>query len=196
MKKKQIIAACASALACLVAAGSAHAVGPTGLAGRTSPLPSHIAVKTPTLAPYAFVRFCIENAEDCAASSGPATADVDAAALRELRQVNRAINGQILPQYDVDGDDVWQADVAAGDCEDFALTKRRRLLQMGWPANALRMAIAYTPNNNGHAVLVVSTSRGDLVLDNRTNEVRSWHDTDLRWVMIQSAVNPLSWNQI
>ncbi|MDE1159045.1 MAG: transglutaminase-like cysteine peptidase [Neorhizobium sp.] len=196
MNKKQIIAAFTSALACLAAAGTAHAVGPAGLAGEARHLPSHIVVKAPTLAPYAFVRFCIQNASDCAASDGPATASVDAAAMRQLQSLNREINRDILPEYDMDGDDVWQADVTAGDCEDFALTKRRRLLEMGWPANALRMAIAYTPNNNGHAVLVVSTSRGDLVLDNRTNAVRNWHDTDLRWVMIQSAVNPLSWNQI
>ncbi len=196
MKKKKIIAAFATALAGLTFAGAAHAVGPSGLAGRAHPFSEHIVVKAPTLAPYAFVRFCIDNASDCAASDGPATATVDTVALKQLRQVNREINGEIRPQYDTDGDDVWQADVSAGDCEDFALTKRRRLLELGWPANALRMAIAYTPNNNGHAVLVVSTSRGDLVLDNRTNAVRNWHDTDLRWVMIQSAANPLSWNQI
>ncbi len=42
-------------------------------------------------------------------------------------------------------------------------------------------------------MLVVRTSEGDLVLDNRTGAVRSWARTGLQWVKIQSAENPKAW---
>jgi len=40
---------------------------------------------------------------------------------------------------------------------------------------------------------VVKTSKGDLVLDNRTSAIRPWKNTDLRWVKIQSPDNPRLW---
>ncbi len=158
--------------------------------------PLNIVAQKATLAPFAFVKYCINNSADCADAHGASSISLTSSLMRQLRQVNAQVNRSIAPQLDNDGDDEWQVDVSSGDCEDYALTKRRRLIELGWSPNALRMAIAYTPNNNGHAVLVVSTSKGDLVLDNRTNSVRNWRDTDLRWVMIQSSVNPLFWNNI
>jgi predicted transglutaminase-like cysteine proteinase len=179
-----------------LASSGAHAIGPSALTASSKLRPLTIAVRDATLAPYAFVKFCVANASDCADAHGAAMLPLSSTLMRQLRQVNAKVNGSIVPQLDTDGDDEWQADVTAGDCEDYALTKRRRLIALGWSANALRMAIAYTPDGSGHAVLVVSTSRGDLVLDNRNNSIRNWRDTDLRWVMIQSPVNPLFWNQI
>ena len=45
-------------------------------------------------------------------------------------------------------------------------------------------------------MLVVKTSRGDLVLDKRTTAIRNWKNTDLRWVKIQSGDNPRIWYNI
>ncbi|MNL88581.1 hypothetical protein D3C87_2183760 [compost metagenome] len=67
---------------------------------------------------------------------------------------------------------------------------------MGWSAKALRIAVTKTPAGKGHAVLVVKTDRGDLVLDNRMNEIKSWTDTDLRWLMIQSGDDPRIWYEL
>ncbi|RWX75762.1 hypothetical protein EPK99_18940 [Neorhizobium lilium] len=195
MIKNYVFGVFAAASLCL-STSSAFAIGPAGMAAPSKLRPLNIVAQKPTLAPFAFVKFCVANASDCADAHGDASVSLTSGLMRQLRQVNAQVNRSIEPQYDNDGDDEWQADVAAGDCEDFALTKRRRLIELGWSPNALRMAIAYTPNNNGHAVLVVSTSKGDLVLDNRSNSIRNWRDTDLRWVMIQSSVNPLYWNQI
>lgn len=194
MITKHFVAAIAGML--LFSAPAAHAIGPAGMAAPSKLNPLNIIAQKPTLAPFAFVRFCVANAADCAESQGPSVMDVTSKQLRQLRQVNIRVNRSIEPRYDSDGGDNWEADVAAGDCEDYVLTKRRRLIQLGWSPNALRVAIAYTPNNNGHAVLVVSTNKGDLVLDNRNSAVLNWRDTDLRWVMIQSPKNPLYWNEI
>lgn len=195
MGTKHLLAAVAGALFAL-SSSTAFAIGPAGMALPSKLRPQNIASQKPTLAPFAFVKFCVANAADCAETHGAEMVDVSSRELRQLRQVNFQVNRSIEPQYDAPGEDDWEADVAAGDCEDYVLTKRRRLIELGWSPNALRVAIAYTPNNNGHAVLVVSTSKGDLVLDNRNNAVLNWRDTDLRWVMIQSPKNPLFWNEI
>lgn len=195
MITKHSIAAVAGLIFSL-SAPAAHAIGPAGMAAPSKLSPLNIVTQKPTLAPFAYVKYCVANADDCAEGHGPAMITASAKQLRQLRQVNFQINRSIEPRYDDAGTDEWQADVTAGDCEDYVLTKRRRLIELGWSPNALRIAIAYTPNNNGHAVLVVSTTKGDLVLDNRNNAVLNWHDTDLRWVMIQSPKNPLYWDEI
>ncbi|MNL79260.1 hypothetical protein D3C87_2058250 [compost metagenome] len=86
--------------------------------------------------------------------------------------------------------------MTAGDCEDFALTKRDKLIALGWPARALRVAVAKTSWGEGHAVLVVKTDRGDLVLDNRTNVIKDWRSAGLHWTMIQSAESPKVWHAL
>lgn len=194
MMMKRFLAATFVLATCL-SASSSYAIGPAGIAvpNRT---PQSISVKTPTLAPFAYVKYCVENAGDCAKSDAAGTVTVTPKDMRQLRQVNIEVNRSIVAQYDAPGADRWEADVAAGDCEDFVLTKRRHLMALGWSPNALRVAVVYTLRGEGHAVLVVSTSKGDLVLDNRNNSVLNWRDTDLRWVMIQSSTNPLFWNKI
>ncbi len=69
-----------------------------------------------------------------------------------------------------------------GDCEDFALEKRRRLIAAGVPAEALSMAVAVTARGETHAVLVVSFESGDWVLDNLTPWATPWSALNYRWV--------------
>jgi predicted transglutaminase-like cysteine proteinase len=142
------------------------------------------------------VKFCVRNPDECKAGNGAPEVVLSAFARRELQSVNSAVNRSITPRNDVadqTGDDNWQVNVKSGDCEDFALTKRDHLIAMGWSPNALRIAVTSTPSGEGHAVLVVKTDGGDLVLDNRTNAIKNWRDTDLRWIMIQSGENPRIW---
>jgi predicted transglutaminase-like cysteine proteinase len=191
--RKYLLAA-VTGISISVIATSAFAIGPAGMA-RPAPAPVTIAVQKATLAPLAYVKFCVSHKADCAKAEGETRIQLTPKMRRELRQVNFGINRTIQPVNDVPGKDSWDADVASGDCEDYVLTKRKRLIELGWSANALRIAVTYTPDNTGHAVLVVSTSQGDLVLDNRHNAVLDWRDTDLRWVKIQSPDNPLKWNE-
>lgn len=53
-----------------------------------------------------------------------------------------------------------------GDCEDYALELRHRLLKVGWPSDALRLALCSTPSGERHAALVILTDRGAFVADN------------------------------
>jgi len=86
--------------------------------------------------------------------------------------------------------------VKQGDCEDFALTKRKKLIEMGWSSRSLRIAVALTGRGEGHAVLIAKTSEGDLVLDNRTSAIKDWRRTDLQLVMLQSKDNPQQWYNV
>lgn len=74
-----------------------------------------------------------------------------------------------------------------GDCEDYALEKRRRLIAKGVPAEALSMAVAVTARGETHAVLVVSFESGDWVLDNLTPWATPWNELNYQWVERQVA---------
>ena len=90
----------------------------------------------------------------------------------DLQQVNKQVNQDIRPENETIGSrDNWQVNLAKGDCEDFALTKKARLIKLGWPSNALLITIVDTERGERHAVLSVSTNQGDYLLDNLMNKV-------------------------
>lgn len=179
---------------------SANAFGPAGFAGaigKSNPVGksnsrAFINTKGTTLAPFAFVKYCVNNPRDCSKGS-EREISITSARMRQLSRVNASVNRSMKAVNDRNGQDVWQAGAKSGDCEDFALTKRRKLVQLGWPSSLMRMAVVRTRSGEGHAVLVVKTQKGDLVLDNRFNSIRNWRKTDLRWVKIQSGDNPRIW---
>ncbi|WP_168990570.1 transglutaminase-like cysteine peptidase [Aureimonas flava] len=147
-----------------------------------------------TRAPFAFIRYCVASPQACRVGK-PETVEWSPSVRALVTEVNRSVNRSIRPVSD-GLSDVWQANVAAGDCEEFALTKRERLLKMGLPASALRMAVATTASGEGHAVLVVSTPSGDFVLDNRLDRILLWHQTDLTFLKIASSQDPRLWRRL
>src|SRR6516225_4937317 len=80
-----------------------------------------------------------------------------------------------------------------GDCEDYALEKRKLLMKAGWPREALLMTVVRDHNGTGHAVLTVKSDRGEYVLDNQTNDISLWSDTSYRFVKRQSQSDPNVW---
>ena len=68
-------------------------------------------------------------------------------------------------------EEVWAYPTTEGDCEDFVLLKRRKLINRGWPVGSLLVTVVRQKNGDGHAVLTVLTDRGDLVLDNLNPQV-------------------------
>ena len=99
--------------------------------------------------------------------------------------------------------DFWNIADGNGDCEDYAVTKRRLLLKEGIPGRFLWLATCYTegpkrqiteqgrtfwlPGLRGrggyHAVLLVDTDKGTLVLDNRFNYVEPWDGSGVGLVL-------------
>ena len=80
-----------------------------------------------------------------------------------------------------------------GDCEDYALLKRQRLMQLGWPASALLMTVVFDERNEGHAVLTARTAEGDFILDNKTSTIKLWNQTPYAYVMRSSYLDPRVW---
>ncbi len=190
-----------AALSVLVAgAGPASATGVGGMAHnlKNTPIVRYIAAHSPVLAPFAHVVFCMKQPGECTRHSGPSIAELDSRHLRLLQAVNRSVNREIRPANDsasagIGAGDEWSLSPRVGDCEDYAITKRHRLIALGWPAQSLRLAVARTGWGEGHAVLVVKTDKGDYVLDNRISDVKPFQDTDLHFLKIQSGFDPMLW---
>lgn len=153
-----------------------------------------------TLAPMGHVVFCMEHPIQCTADrdTAPPLA-LSAERMEALRGVNSRINRSIRTKADAylkGMRDIWSLAPTAGDCEDYAITKRAELIRQGFPSGVLRLAVARTAWGEGHAVLIVRTEQGDLVLDNRHNRIIGWKQADLNWVSIQSGTNPRHWHAI
>lgn len=116
---------------------------------------------------------------------------LSSADLGDLARVNTQVNNAIASEYD--RADVWSPDAVAGDCEDFALAKRQRLIDLGWAPSQLLIAVVDDPSQGAHAVLIARTDQGDLVLDNLTDEIMPWTDTRLTFVSRQSEKLPAMW---
>jgi predicted transglutaminase-like cysteine proteinase len=95
--------------------------------------------------------------------------------MSELQQINSHVNSSVVEISDLEQygrEDVWTLPTSGkGDCEDFALLKRKLLVQRGWPASALSIAVGTTSRGEAHAVLLVATANGDYVLDNLTSAI-------------------------
>ena len=126
--------------------------------------------------------------------------DLDGPSMAMLKAVNNRVNRGLIADTDArvyQANDYWEAPAltrgARGDCEDFALVKRRLLIAQGIPAAALSLAIVRTRYNEDHAVLVVATRQGDFVLDNLAFKVKPWQKTGYDWVSRQAPGDDLGW---
>ena len=178
------------------------------LGGCATPSPSLLPASVPlpdtherAITPLAYIDFCMRRPDQCAADPGPRTVlALDAAMWQRLKTVNHTVNTAIAPEEDqthYGRNEFWTIPTDGhGDCEDYALTKRKELLDAGLPASALRLAVVYSIKTALHAVLTVSTDKGDLVLDNVTDAIVAWNATDFTWIMVQDKANPLWWDSL
>lgn len=149
-----------------------------------------------TLAPLQFVKFCLNYRAECDAEAGAQVAlPPTDRAMEMLREVNTSVNEAISPlRKSTDPITArWTVSPAAGDCNDYAVTKRHQLIARGFPQSALRLAVVLTSSGQGHLVLVARLADGDVVLDNLSRSVRPWNAADYTWISMQSSANPRFW---
>ncbi|HZL59306.1 MAG TPA: transglutaminase-like cysteine peptidase [Stellaceae bacterium] len=178
----------AALAACAGTPGKTLAVGTSGEApGQT------LAAGAPVAPPAGFIGYCMKYLGECAAPvQAPATVELSEAKRGELEQVQESVNRAVQPQ--AEPEQAWDYPTSgAGDCNSYALEKRRELMALGWPRSALLLTAALTERGEGHLVLLARTSEGDLVLDNRLPRVAPWRDLPYRWLARQSDVAPLQW---
>lgn len=113
--------------------------------------------------------------------------------------VNNSVNTAVMPRTDQEIwgiEEYWSYPDVFGDCEDYVLEKRRLLMKAGVPAGNLLITVVRQPNGDGHAVLTVTTSMGDYILDNLEPRVLAWTDTEYTYLKRQSAASSGKWVSI
>ena len=179
----------------IASAGTAANAEVTSDATPAVPKSAFISEFDNTLAPLQFVKFCMNYGAECNADADQQPLPAGDRAMDMLRAVNASVNEAISPMQKSTNPLVahWSVAPEAGDCNDYAVTKRHRLIEMGWPKSALRLAVVLTDGGQGHLVLVVRLSDGDMVLDNLSSAVRPWNAAGYEWISMQSSGNPRFW---
>jgi len=181
---------------------------PHGGAGARTRIPFKASMLTPvvesgpTLAPFQHIRFCLQYPDDCRSNSAEnERIDLTSGNLELLKRINHRVNVSIVSKskskaYGSSLEDTWTIAPDRGDCNDYAVTKRHELLRRGFPSSALRLSVTKTAAGIGHLVLVVVTTKGDLVMDSLADAIQPWQTTNYQWLKIQSARNPHYWVEI
>lgn len=149
------------------------------LPSRSSTIPTKHHAVTPV---PGWARFCQQRPEECAVNaSDPASMTLTPQNWQTLVQINHQVNATIRPMRDLEHwgvEEHWDfAEDGYGDCEDYQLVKRKRLVAAGFPRRALRLAAVIDREGSPHAVMMVRTDRGDFILDNKRNTVLPWRST-------------------
>lgn len=173
------------------------------LAASTSPgfaFDASMSVTGPTSSPIGHVQFCAEHRGECGPFRQPnRIIKLNQRSFAELRRINQVVNTTVIPATDKEiygTEERWSYPRLAGDCEDYVLEKRRELIAAGWPASALLITVVRDEIGDGHAVLTVRTDRGDLILDNKADEILLWGNTPYRFIKRQSTANAAQWDRI
>jgi predicted transglutaminase-like cysteine proteinase len=148
-------------------------------------------------------RFCLKYPDDCMVHGIDFRHRNIALTLQrwtELNTINREVNRDIVPEI-TPGDGITEEWVIAprrGDCKDYAITKRHKLLARGWPSRALLLAEVVVPSGEHHLILVVRLAETDLVLDNLTPNIRTVAMTyrQYRWVRMETPQHPKFWARV
>jgi len=124
---------------------------------------------------------------------------------RQLDQMNRFVNRAIAPRSDADlygVDERWATPISdaiqsrirpQGDCEDYALEKRNRLIASGWSPEAISLAIARLSDGRFHTVVIAQTDAGDFVLDNLSARIVPLESSQYVWVSRQTGDDLKAW---
>jgi predicted transglutaminase-like cysteine proteinase len=156
---------------------------------------SSMTTGEPMLAPLGLVEFCMQKPYRCELNR-PEIVQITPERWNQLTFVNTLVNRSIEAKPDLSIIRPWRDDAAQGDCKDYALTKRSRLIDLGWPSSALLIATAEVASGEGHAVLIAVTDKGDFVLDNLRYGIVSYRVLQYRWIERMSPDNPQFWHRI
>jgi predicted transglutaminase-like cysteine proteinase len=186
--------ALAALLACALIAGSTVSADAVPLA-RSLPFFTFVVENAPP--PKGWVQFCKQRPDECRSEKRePRTPAFTDERMAELQRINLTVNRQIKPMTDLKNYGVTEKwtypDNGRGDCEDYVLLKRRKLIELGWPPESLLITIVWS-KNEGHTVLLARTDQGEYVLDNMNSTVFLWSKTRYDFVKRQSEKDPNAW---
>ncbi|MBB3998317.1 transglutaminase-like cysteine peptidase [Aureimonas pseudogalii] len=154
---------------------------------------------TATSQPVGHYDFCKRNRAECGANAAVGPVAMTDRLWAMIIEINAAVNAGITPKTDDEiygVPEYWAYPTTVGDCEDFALLKQFMLEREGLPRSALLLTVVRQPNGDGHAVLTVSTDRGDIILDNLDRRALDWSQTPYRYLKRQSQQDSAKWVSI
>jgi len=196
MQAAMLAAALSAALPAFAAAAPAPAFAGNAAGGR------FMVIGGLTSQPVGHYDFCRRYARQCRARAAATPLALNAQSRRLLEQVNLGVNHQVAAATDLEiygKPEYWEYPDKAGgrgDCEDYALLKQRELEQAGIAGANLLITVVRKPNGEAHAVLTARTDKGDYILDNLSDAMRLWRDTDYRYIKRQAADNAGLWAEI
>jgi predicted transglutaminase-like cysteine proteinase len=162
---------------------------PARIAAQAVPMPTGNSA----VPPAGVMGFCIKYLAECSTKpAGSVVVTLDDQRRHQLETVQARVNTAIAPRS-MPGHEWDYASHGYGECNQYALEKRRDLIALGWPREALLLTAALTERGEGHLVLVARTSAGDLVLDNRSGPVVDWSYLPYHWVEQQRASSLTQW---
>ena len=115
-------------------------------------------------------------------------------------EINREVNRRVRPvsdQAQYGRVEYWTLPGnRGGDCEDYALEKKRLLMERGLSGEQLLLTTVLDRRRQPHAVLVLRTASGDFVLDNLTNQIKPWRATGYTFLRMQDPAQPRQWRAL
>jgi predicted transglutaminase-like cysteine proteinase len=155
-----------------------------------------MVVGSVTSQPIGHYDFCQRYRNECGPTRELMPVNMTPATWALINEVNLYVNKTITPATDQEiygVEEYWAYPVTAGDCEDFALLKRRILIQRGIPTSDLLMTVVRKPDGEGHAVVTLRTSQGDYILDNLSDDIKMWYQTPYSYIKRQASYNAGRW---
>jgi predicted transglutaminase-like cysteine proteinase len=152
-----------------------------------------------TAQPVGHYEFCQRMPAECRSQQQASPIALSRDAWTLISAINEEVNNSIIAITDQELwgiQEYWSYPDRIGDCEDYVLEKRRRMMQAGIAAANLLIRVVRQTNGDGHAVLTIRTDRGDLVLDNLTDRILPWSATDYAFLKRQSAQHAGQWIDI
>ncbi len=149
-----------------------------------------------TSQPVGHFEFCQRYPSECQEVEQYAPLHLSTELWEFLDGTNTFYHLGISPVSDIDlygREEVWAYTQTEGDCEDYVLTIQKYLEEHGIPASVLLITVVKKRDGEGHAVLIVRTDRGDLVLDNLDHKIKFWDETDYRYMKRQSEIHSGRW---
>lgn len=147
--------------------------------------------------PVGHYEFCQRHPDECTKIGARQPVELTRKLWAAMVDINNIVNTMVTPRTDMEMwgvEEHWSYPVNGyGDCEDYVLEKRRRLVKAGVPASNLLITVVRQPNGEGHAVLTVNTAMGDFVLDNLEPRILAWTDTDYQYLKRQSSKHAGMW---
>ncbi|MCJ7995197.1 transglutaminase-like cysteine peptidase [Rhizobium cremeum] len=188
MNGSKALAALVVSLAVMAPASTALTAPKTQLSMQTGNITSQ---------PIGHYEFCRSYPDECSVRTRPGPAPrVTAHGWSIVREVNGSVNAAITPMTDAEiygREEVWAYPSDAGDCEDYVLLKRKKLMEAGFSPSDLLITVLRKPDGEGHAVLTLRTAEGDFVLDNLTDDVKLWTNTPYTYLKRQASFDSGRW---